>query len=492
MAAQTQAWFKRDSVPSRGTCWFMIVAAFCLSRILAWNLGVRFDAEPFEFYWQFIDPNLLRHDLLRSLFYWEQQPPLFNFFLGAVPHLVPAHEGFAFAAAYVCIGLAMAIALFALMDRMGVDQRLATLIAVVFAANPSTILYENLLFYEYPLAALWCVAALFLHRYATSGRFSDGLIFFSSLASISGIRSIYHPLWFAAVALLIGFASRKQMRRTLQAAALPAIVLLLFYGKHALVFHNLVPGGSMQSSINLSLMIRDNLGPDELDSLVAAGKVPRVFEEDIVDRAGQLNTEAGRRALSAFLPPPPASHIAILDECIKSTGAINWNCTWLENLSVIYEKSSLTAISQDPALYLTYLPSNLERYFLPDTKGWPFDSRERDTNSQTLRLPLALYNFALTGDSSSESGRPWLSYVALPGLLGLGLLRVMQGRRKMSPAWLTIAFMTANMIYLGVLTILLSYGDQNRYRSELGTYFAVLLGICLTDFYRKLTRRRAA
>src|SRR5262245_34524103 len=47
-------------------------------------LGVRFDLAPLGGSWQFLDVELLRHDLLRSLFCLHSQPPGFNFFLGIV------------------------------------------------------------------------------------------------------------------------------------------------------------------------------------------------------------------------------------------------------------------------------------------------------------------------------------------------------------------------------------------------------------------------
>ena len=72
-------------------------------------LGVRFDMEPLEFYWQYVDPALLQHDLWRSIFYLDQQPPAFNLFLGTILHLAPKTPEVAFHVIRSGIGLAVSV-----------------------------------------------------------------------------------------------------------------------------------------------------------------------------------------------------------------------------------------------------------------------------------------------------------------------------------------------------------------------------------------------
>jgi len=166
-------------MPRRGTCLALLAAAFVATRILYFQWGIRFDIETLPVYWQFVDPTLLLHDFWRSVFYLEWQPPLFNVFLGAMLHLFSAHAAAAFQSVYLGLGLALSLSLFELMRALGVDHRVSLAIALFFTLSPSTILYENLLFYEYPLTVLFCIAALFLQRFANAGknstaRFSSG------------------------------------------------------------------------------------------------------------------------------------------------------------------------------------------------------------------------------------------------------------------------------------------------------------------------------
>ena len=62
-----------------------------------WGWGVHFNDGPLVGYWQYADPELLRHDLPRTLWYFHAQPPGFNAFLGTVLHLPHSWEGGAFA-----------------------------------------------------------------------------------------------------------------------------------------------------------------------------------------------------------------------------------------------------------------------------------------------------------------------------------------------------------------------------------------------------------
>ena len=461
---------------------------FVASRILLWGLGVRFDSEPLQFYWQFIDPALLQHDLWRSLFYLEQQPPLFNFFLGAILHLVPAHSSLAFLASYFCLGLALSAGLFALMDRMQVDRRIALIITILFALSPSMVLYENLLFYEYPLTALLCLAALFLHRYASAGRIRDGIVFFSCLALISGIRSIDHLAWFGAILVFVSLTLRERTRKTLLAVAMPGVLLLMFYAKHAILFHNLVPGGRIYRAISLSTM---SPPPGALDRLIASGKISPILKTDIFELAYDFDGVVKEQALAKISPPPRPAGIPVLDECTKSTDYVNLNCVWFADFARVYEKDSLVVLREYPAAYLQSVRANVPRYFLPTTVGWPFDGRSHDRNAEIMARPLAVDKL-LSGEWPPRLNRPWISYVLLPGLLGFGLFKVVRGRNGRDPTVLTLAFMAGNMIYLTVVLLLLTYGDQNRIRSEISPYFAVLLGLLLTDLLGKRARNRQA
>ncbi len=239
---------------SRKQCLLALAVLFAASRLAYFVAGVRFVDSPFGIYLQYIDPLLIRESFWQSLYYLREQPPLFNLFLGIVVKITPGHAGAAFHAAYIVMGLALILALFLLLDELKVERRLAFLLSLLFSLSPSTVLYENWLFYSYPLTLFFCMAALFLRRYASTGRMRDGILFFSCLATLGLIRVIYHVFWFWLIVFVAWLLLEHLRRRTLTAAALPGLLLTAFYVKHFLLWGSILPGSAVMQPVNLAEM----------------------------------------------------------------------------------------------------------------------------------------------------------------------------------------------------------------------------------------------
>ena len=150
-----------QSIPAKLTNPTIIVAlAFVASRWLYCLLGVRFDKTILYYAEQFLDVNLLQERLIESIFYLHCQPPLFNLFLGSILKAFSEHLDTVFHLAYFGFGLLMAVSLVALMNRLGLPRLLSTILTVIFVASPVTVLYENWLFYVYPVASVSFVLCL--------------------------------------------------------------------------------------------------------------------------------------------------------------------------------------------------------------------------------------------------------------------------------------------------------------------------------------------
>src|SRR5216117_828059 len=95
----------------------VLVVAFITSRVFyLFYLNVRFDADPLDYFLQFADPQLLKDDLIRSIFYMHGQPPLFNLFLGLVLKLFPETYALLFHLVYLTLGLLFAISLLLVLE----------------------------------------------------------------------------------------------------------------------------------------------------------------------------------------------------------------------------------------------------------------------------------------------------------------------------------------------------------------------------------------
>src|SRR5262245_41234640 len=94
------------------------LVVFGVSRLLFFYSGIRFAAWTLNWMPHYIDPYLLKHDLLRSVYYLHIQPPLFNLFLGGVLKLFPNHERLAFHSIYLLLGVMLSSSLLLLMMRL--------------------------------------------------------------------------------------------------------------------------------------------------------------------------------------------------------------------------------------------------------------------------------------------------------------------------------------------------------------------------------------
>ena len=164
------------------TLYALLAMAFAVSRLGYYLLGVRFDARPVLHYYQFLDPELLKHRLFESLFYLHVQPPGWNLYTGAVLKLFPASYPIAFCLIYLVLGLGICWSIFYLMRACGVSRWLAFTLATWFIVSPAVVLFENYLLYEYLVSFLLLGAAVALvHSFGISAFF--GRTFSSQLFS---------------------------------------------------------------------------------------------------------------------------------------------------------------------------------------------------------------------------------------------------------------------------------------------------------------------
>ena len=63
---------------------WIIFFIFLFSRVLAYVFNVDFDYSPIYKYWQYLDINTLRNNLIDGVWYNHAQPPFFNLLLGII------------------------------------------------------------------------------------------------------------------------------------------------------------------------------------------------------------------------------------------------------------------------------------------------------------------------------------------------------------------------------------------------------------------------
>jgi hypothetical protein len=207
-----------------------------VSRVLFSWAGIQFDTHILASNFQFIDLQLLRNRLFESLFYFHMQPPLMNLLVGIALKAFPDHYGPALHALCLAVGLSSAILLYILMRRLGVSQGISSVLTILFITSPACVLYENFPMYEYLILCLLLASSLALHKLILHASFWMAFLFFSLLAALAWIRSLYHLFYVLGIAAAVAFFLPKRRRMVLAAAAFPVVTILALLLKNLFVF----------------------------------------------------------------------------------------------------------------------------------------------------------------------------------------------------------------------------------------------------------------
>ncbi|MCI0447371.1 hypothetical protein L0152_29695 [bacterium] len=153
--------------------YFWIIAVFVTSQIVTTLLGIRFVGSSkmiIEPFWQYLDPQILKTDLLRGLYFLHSQPPLFNAFLGLVLKLFPQHYEQAFAWIFQALSFGILLLMGLILRKLEINRKLIFVFCAIFALFPNFLIYTNLLFYTLPVAFLLLLSCVFLQKFVESQR----------------------------------------------------------------------------------------------------------------------------------------------------------------------------------------------------------------------------------------------------------------------------------------------------------------------------------
>lgn len=466
-----------------------VACVFIISRVVSWYVGVRYDTHPLVNFWQFVDPDLLRHRLLQSVFYLHSQPPLFNLYLGIILKLFPHHEGLAFHATYVICGLLLTSAICLLLLRLGTSAGISIAAAVVFSISSASILYENWLYYTYPLATMLVLAALCLHRYLQDDNQAYGFLFFLLISCVVLTRGLFHIAWMVIVIGFLLYCRRASWKRTLLAALIPFMLAFLVYAKNAVVF------GSVSSSSWLGFSF----------SKMVTSKVPEQERRRMVERgevSALLLTKTFRPLdeYRKFIPPVPKTGIPVLDQEYKSTGRRNFNNIAYVGISNQFLRDSIVILRKYPQAYAHVVVSSYYLFLLS-----PSDYVYVDVNREKLGLYDRLSEIFLYGRMRHDPRDPlakrslnwklanlcWFVVVAYSFWFFCSL-SIVRRSIKGSPAdrnrGLTLLFILVTVVWTAIVGNCFENGENYRYRYMVDPLVIIVLGYWLDQKLKSLFR----
>lgn len=461
-----------------------VVLTYVLSRWFYLRAGLHFDNTPPRYYYQFIDPELLKHRLLESLWYLHGQPPLFNLLTGLLYQFFSPQSRI-YQLLFLVLGLAIALSLYWLGLRLGLRPWLSAVLAAWFMISPATVLYENLYFYTYLVMFLLVLSALMLSNFLETNNFWWGLGFFIAVAGLCLTWAIFHLFWMIAVIALAALFY-KDRRRLVLISLIPVLLVFGWYAKNYYLFGTF--STSSWAGMNLSHVT------------FFSPLIPQSVRDELV-RQKELSpypvAEAFRSIddYKGFMSAPPKRGIPVLDEPLKSTKAINFNDIFYLSLSNRMAKDAIHFIELNPGWYLSSIRQGFSIYFHSSSDYLLFKDRPTlQLESWWDRLFYGqLKNYA--GDYNNRWRNDpayvgWWLVVSYIAVIAYGMKIFFTRDRYSIELAGTVTYMIFTILYFTVMANFFDLGENNRFRFALDPLVLLLFGMLLQNFVVYVQKRR--
>jgi len=466
---------------------WLLAGTFALVQVFIYCLGVRFEDLFLYDGAHYLDVQLLRHNLLQSLFYLHSQPPLFNLFLGIVLKLFPQHFTLVFHCCYLICGLVLYFSLFYVQLRLGVGRWLAFTSSTLFVLSPPVIARENDMLYTFPLTAILIASALLLHEFLVKQKSWPAFYFFFSLFLVLGIRTLFHISYFVVIAVMLIIFCRPIRRKVALAAVVPFLLIVSIYCKNLVVFGTF--SASSLLGMNVQNVITTYVSVEDRRQMIAEGKVSELVLIGrflpLAEYPAKYRDVGGNRGIPA------------LDEATKSTGRPNYNHLAYPKLSQQYFKDFLQLLKERPWAYVKGVEHACLIYLVPNLITLPFGGHRKETAFLEIIYDTCFYG-KLDIDLGLEHVSPFslmpgyrfhlFLLLGFPILLGYGLTLSLRTRAKSRPLdreqRIVVLYLCFNIIWVAVVGNVLELGDSNRFRFMTDPFYIVLLGVFIQFFVR--------
>jgi len=416
----------------------IVSGGFFLSRLGFFFLGIRFDGlDHLRDFLQFIDPPLLEHHLLASLFY-SSFPPFYNLIVGVMLKLF-GESPTAFAALHLFVGWAIALVLFALLTDLGVGLILAAAGTLLFMILPPVILYENWFFYTYFETLFFLLAVWSFRHFIRQPRLPWGLTLFASAAALAllNARMMFYVIILAFFLLLAARRGPRQPRlaRTTALSATPLLLVLVVMVKNACLF------GAFTVDPHFGFHMGNGF-------IYAAWRDPDIHAVCLKDYPLLLIPPTQfPPAAQVGLDPPAPTGVPLLDTPFRSTGFANYNYNYYLQVSHMYSAALADFITHHPLYYARFVGRAFANYWEPANQYTFF--------AQTNRGRLGLYDYLY--------GEIYPLFLVLYFAAAIYVAFVGCGRRWAGDALPALGFALATIAY-NLLAIFVTLNENDRYK----------------------------
>lgn len=440
---------------------FLILFIFIISRIVFSLFGIRLDYGNLYDYWQYLDVETLRHNLLKGVWYDHTQPPFFNLALGTILKLSGNYSVFAFSLFFKIITIVNVLLLLNILKKLLPDSTVPIILSLIYLLSPATIVFENELFYTGFITMLFLISCRYLLLIRDSISWPGIAGFFTPLVIICLTRSMYHLVWLIAVSIIASYMlwGRPKRMHFVSVAMFSILLVSGFYLKNYIIFNKF--STSSWAGMNLARNVFHDAGSLPADNI---GSIPPFSPIEEYKPFIRKNDTAIFKGLND----------KDLLELRKNDSFINEKHISYIEISEKYLDAGIQYIKEHPGTYLKNVLQSAISFFAPATR---YTVTAQQTNKIKYYDLVYSFNISHLADGKQQR-RTTLVISALPKMflyLLVFFYLVKNWIRQKSISLLNL-FITCVIAYVFTISSLMEHYENMRFRYEVEPLFLILLG----------------
>src|SRR5882724_9978791 len=448
----------------------ILLVVFIISRLIVLYFGIHMDYKAIYEYWQYLDMESLRNNLLKAVWYDHAQPPCFNLLLGTIVKFSGSYAPSVFESVFNLITLVNCILLLKILKKISSNSQIPLFLSLLYLLSPATLIFESELFYTTFISMLLLTSLYFLIRFRDSETTGNSFGIFIPLTILCLTRSMYHLAWLfvLVVVILLYYKNKPAFRKLFVGAAFALLVVGGWYAKNYIIF------GSFGSSTWIGMNMARN-----------------VFHDNAVTDSSQIEAFEPFSKLSVYKSFISGDYEKryeglndrdLLQE-MKNDSFINENHIDYIEISKKYMDASKQYIKSHPVAYLKNVLQSSIIFFTPATR-YPL----AEEPSRKIKYYDVLYSFNLSHFADGKQQRRIaLTISAIPKLLiyitVFFLLFKTSIRNKKIEVFNIVIIWTIAFVF-GVSSLLEHY-ENMRFRYEIEPLFLVLVAQVLGEISKR-------
>lgn len=449
-----------NSLNLKDGCYALLLAFThsAVSIFYTLGMGISITADPkrntWDWFWQSVPVDLLKTDLLHSIWYLHAQPPLYNLFLGVLVKLFSPYHLQILHAINILLGALLSGMLYIIIVQLLPNRLLAFGLAFVLAMNPSLFLFEAYILYSLICAFLVVLNIFCLYWHYTTKSTLALYCFIGSLNMLILTRSLYHVLLLSVALTLILFLTNPSNRkRTLIIGSAICIIAFGWCIKNYFLYGFF--GTSSWYGMGLWKIASHRYNADELKSLVNDGLLdPMVVEKEAFEEPSEYRPYGFDKSSN-----------------ISALSRDNYNNVNIPDVSRVYGSNASRLIIQQP---LRYVRSVYGAYLIFCKPSSQF--KHLPLNAVKIKHHKAFYSVILQGRFLMSRGKidhGSFLFFLLPIALALYTLQLffrVRARESLGTFIRNDAIMFwcfILIVYTTFLSCSVEYGEQDRFKFDI-------------------------